>query len=128
MFSPWMIATSFIAMFASVLPLQYAIKNNRHLLAKLTILIGLFLSIYCISAGAMLLQGWHDPFAMANPDQVRHAATSHGGRGGIIIFAIRYWPYLLIGIGGYFGFSYLSMFLSYIPIFRKLLSRTSQRG
>jgi hypothetical protein len=59
---------------------------------------------YCFVAGLFLLSGWSDPLAAADPAAMNEAASRSRGRGGIILIAISYWPYVLIGLGGYFAF------------------------
>ena len=62
---------------------------------------GCVASIYCLLAGSDLALGWQDLLAGASAQQLGQPAASHGGRDGIVIFAIRFWPFLLIGLGGY---------------------------
>ena len=65
--------------------------------------IALLAAIYCIAAGFHLQPGWHEMIA-ANPEESSGSGGNYGRRGGIIILAILYWPYVLIGLGGYFGY------------------------
>ena len=53
----------------------------------------------------MMALDWQDPFAAgADPQLVGKAASSHGGKGGIIILIIKFWPFALMGFSAYFGY------------------------
>ena len=53
----------------------------------------------------MMAIDWQDPFAVgADPQLVGKAASSHGGKGGIIILIIKFWPFALMGFSAYFGY------------------------
>ena len=73
--------------------------------ALVTGAIGLMASLYCMTAGIFLLTDWQDPFGTADPQQLARASAAHGGKGGIVVLAIRFWPYVLIGSGGYFAYN-----------------------
>lgn len=106
MFTATIIASSFIGMLAAVGLFSFFEKRGMLGAAKISAAIGLFAAAYCIAAGLFLLADWQDPFAVADPHEIAKASGTHGGRGGIVIFAIRFWPYVLIGFGGYFAYSY----------------------
>ena len=76
--------------------------------------LGLAASLYCVAAGLSLAVDWQDPFAAADPERLARASAPHGGRGGLVVFAIRFWPYVLIGLGGYFGYNNFAM-LRFMP-------------
>ena len=97
------IAIAFVAMLAAnglwVLFVKRRLRSGE--LAAVTI--ALLAAIYCIAAGFHLQPGWHEMIA-ANPEESSGSGGNYGRRGGIIILAILYWPYVLIGLGGYFGY------------------------
>jgi len=68
--------------------------------------VGLCASLYCVAAGLHLLSGWEDPISGADPEAVGNAASRGRGRGGIIILLIRFWPYALIVLGGWWASVY----------------------
>lgn len=106
MFTGGLIATAFIATFLSIFPIAWLEKRNYNVLVKTFLTIGLIASIYSILAGLNLLVGWEDPFVNVDPETIGKASAQSRGRGGLVILAIRFWPYVLIGAGGYFGWSY----------------------
>jgi hypothetical protein len=110
MFTGQYIAIAFLTMFAAI-GAFLLIEKRRWLLAERPVLLlGLVASGYCIAAGLFLLSGWQDPLGVASSLEVAHAATSHGGRGGVAILVIRFWPYVLIGLGSYCGYYYILIF------------------
>jgi len=52
-------------------------------------------ALYCVAAGVYLLVDWVDPVVNANTEY-----TPHGRGSGFIVLMIRFWPYVLIGLGG----------------------------
>jgi hypothetical protein len=70
---------------------------------KIAITAGLLASLYCMVAGFFLSAGWQDPLAGADLNQTANLSARAIGRGGLVILAIRIWPYFLIGIGGFFA-------------------------
>lgn len=64
-------------------------------------------SLYCLAAGFFMLGSWQDPFATATSAELSRASVQGRGRGGVILLAIRYWPWALIAFGAYFGFHQL---------------------
>jgi hypothetical protein len=107
MFSAQLITFFFIAMFVGPIVSQFLVKRGATTLAKTSMALVCVASVYCLLAGLFLAAGWEDPFANASAAEVGHAAATHRGRGGIFILAIRLWPYVLIGLGGYM--TYLSI-------------------
>lgn len=80
---------------------------HKKYLGKLIIFSGLVACIYCISAGLYFLGSWVDPLSgMEARDRGIYSAKA-GGRGGIILLAISFWPYILIGFGSIFGYAFL---------------------
>lgn len=109
MFTATLIATAFLGMFACVGAMTLSDKLKwRSASHALEVLAAIF-SAYCIAAGAFLLVGWEDPFSGASSEQIASASTRGRGRGGIVILAIRFWPYVLIGLGAYMFYHALGM-------------------
>jgi len=88
----------------SAVPLGPLEKRNMHGAAKLLMVAAVAASVYCILADVHLSSSWQDPFASATAEEVSRASVSGWGRGGILVLAMRYWPWVLIGIGAYFGY------------------------
>lgn len=105
MFTAMVIAICFVVMIAAIGPFTFFDKRGLVGAAKASLVIGLLASLYCLAAGLFLLTDWQDPFATADPGQLARASATHGGKGGIVVFAIRFWPYVLIGLGGYFAYN-----------------------
>jgi hypothetical protein len=104
MFSAELITFFFIAMFVGAIVSQFFDKRGATTLAKSYMALVCVASVYCLLAGLFLAVGWEDPLAKVGANEVGHAAASHGGRGGIVVLAIRFWPYVLIGLGGYMAY------------------------
>lgn len=95
-------------------PLFDLFKKRKYLRsAKLSLTYGLLSFLYCVAAGVSLASGWHDPFADATSQELARGSATHGGKGGIIILAIRYWPYVLMALPGYFAYMYLRILFKY---------------
>lgn len=45
-----------------------------------------------------------DPFAGGDPEAITRASATHGGKGGIVILAIKFWPYLLLLLSGFYTY------------------------
>jgi len=103
MFSAKIIAIAFISMFAGIYIGMLSEKLKQDWLTSVGSAITAIASLYCVAAALFLWGDWHDPFASSDvsSEQLGRAAASHGGRGGIVIGAIKYWPYVLGGIGAY---------------------------
>ena len=101
MFTATTIMIAFVGMLASKAVLLLAVKYKwRGVLWAAGM--GLIVSSgFCVAAGIFLLLGWQDPLAGASAVQLSKAAVRARGRGGILILAIRFWPFVLIGSGGF---------------------------
>ena len=108
MFSWELIAAGFLATFLAIAPIDWLENRHFNTAVKIILLIGLVAAVYSIFAGIHLRVGWEDPLAGADPETVGRVTGRR--RGGIIILAIRFWPYVLIGVGGFFAFRYLRQF------------------
>lgn len=104
MFSAELITFFFIAMFVGVFVFLFFEKRGATTLAKSSMALVCVASVYCFLAGLFLAVGWEDPLAKVSATEVGHAAAAHGRRSGIVVLAIRFWPYVLIGLGGYMAF------------------------
>jgi hypothetical protein len=104
LFTALPIAVAFIGMFVSMFVYigVHALPSRRP--GSIALLIGLVASVYCIIAGVVLLSNWHDPFSGGLPVDSTGAVVRGGRRGGLILLAIRYWPYVLIATGGYVAY------------------------
>lgn len=107
MFSGKMIAIAFVLMFASTGLLVISDKLKQQWLESIGIVSGLAASLYCVAAALFLWGDWQDPFATANiaAEDIGNAAAKGRGRGGIILLAIKFWPYVLGGFGAYFAYN-----------------------
>lgn len=112
MFSAELITFFFIGMFAGVFAFQFFDKRGATTLAKVAVALVCIASIYCVLAGLFLAIGWRDPIATVSANDIAEAVSSPGGRGGIAIFAIRFWPFVLIGLGGYMAYYGIQLMLS----------------
>jgi hypothetical protein len=111
MFPGNLIAVAFVTMLMGVSANEFAEKRNWLTTCKLLATIGLAASIYCIAAGLSLFVEWQDPLADASAQTIAHASATGRGKGGIIIIMVRFWPYVLIGLGGMFAVCYAVMAL-----------------
>tara|TARA_E500000178_G_C16714179_1_gene614133 strand:+ start:138 stop:317 length:180 start_codon:yes stop_codon:yes gene_type:complete len=50
-----------------------------------------------------MLYDWA-PLAGGDPQAIATGAATHGGKGGIVILAIKFWPYLLILLSGFWAY------------------------
>jgi len=101
MFTGKIIAFAFLSVFGGILIAMLADKLKQKWLDSVGSSIILVASLYCVAAALFLWGGWQDPFASANISTEQVAGATHGRRGGIVILAIRYWPYVLGGMGAY---------------------------
>ena len=99
MFTAKMIAISFIGSFIIILPMVFLQDKEKWELLKICVGIFTIFSVYNLIAGIYLLSGWEDPLSQASGQQQGRVAARRGG--GVILLAIKYWPYALIGWGGY---------------------------
>ncbi len=100
MFAGEIIAVAVVAMFASILPADWLEKKNLDKLATVFFVIGLIASIYSAITGIYLLVVLEDPLANADRETLGKA---------LIILAIKFWPYVLIGAGGICCWSYATI-------------------
>lgn len=98
MFTEQLIDMAFVLMIFATFLTQWLEKHKQRKLAIAIYWIMLAASVYCVAAGVHLATGWNDPFASVDPRDV--ASATHGRRGGLVVMAIRFWPYVLIGLGG----------------------------
>ena len=103
MFPGEYIACAFIAMWLIIFPFNFFNKRGFVTLSKTMLIVGLICSIYCIAAGLSMVVGWEDPLSQANPETLASFSSKGGGKGGLYILIIRFWPYFLIGAGGWVG-------------------------
>ena len=103
MFAGRIILVAFLISFVAAFPMAALAKLGRIRTIRALMLVAAVASAYCIAAGIFLSADWQDPFATATTDELTRGAVSSGGRGGIIILVIRYWPLALIAFGSYFG-------------------------
>ncbi len=80
--------------------------DNRsfHSLASALFTISVVAGLYCVLAGIFLVADSEDPFASIDAEDAKTIgrAAAHGrGRGAILLLIIRFWPYVLVGLGGY---------------------------
>ncbi len=97
-----LIGIAFVGMFAFIFIGTSRFIEKYPQLFKSCIALVFVCALACIFFGIDLLTGWVDPFQGADTNK---AAATHGGKGGVVIFAIKYWPYVLIGLGGYFAYN-----------------------
>jgi hypothetical protein len=104
MFGGGIIAVAFILIFLCIPVVSIAERKGALRVEKAALSVGLAAAVYCIAAAIYLYPAWQDPLAAAEADQLARASASGGGRGGVVVAAIRYWPLFLGGIGAYFGY------------------------
>lgn len=111
MFTAKIIMIAVAAMFLSFLPVPWLERRNfSKTLVKTLLTIGLIASVYVVVAGLMLLgDGWENPLAGADPGAVGKASTHARGKGGVVLLVIAFWPYVMIGSGGYLGWQYAAI-------------------
>jgi uncharacterized integral membrane protein len=57
--------------------------------------------MYLLAAGVIgLMDGWMDQVAEHTDPAKGARIAGHGRRRGLVVLAIYYWPYVLIGLGG----------------------------
>ena len=102
MFTAKIITISVLLSFAIIWAMNFlAYKEKLIRLFQIVVIISILTSLYNLLAGIYLLSGWEDPFAKASSEEIVNASARSGGKGGIIILIIKYWPYALIAWGGY---------------------------
>jgi hypothetical protein len=97
MFPAQYIAVAFLAMLFATFIGPF-IPNRRGFVtfSNIMIFVGLICSIYCIAAGVSMVFEWADPTA-----SLKYGIPP--GRAGLVLLAVKFWPYVLIGIGGWAG-------------------------
>ena len=110
------IGFAFVGMFIFAL-IGAALLERSKKISNVFMFIAFVCAVACICFGVDLLSGWSDPFQGVDTSK---AVSSHRGRGGWVIFIIKYWPYVLIGLG-----CYVAWFLRDVPkdIIREILRR-----
>jgi len=104
MISGNLIAIAFVLMILPIFLLEWLEKRRFYNLATGVLCVMSLASFYCLYAGVHLLAGWEDPLASA--DQVALGeASANTRRGGLVVAAVRYWPYVLILLGGYCSYN-----------------------
>jgi len=108
MFTAKIIGFCFVSMLISTWLHDVFLKKDQLQLSKATVYFGFIASLYCVIAGIFLLSGWQDPLAGADPSEVAKASVRHR-KGGLVILLIKYFPYVLIGAGGFFAYMNFSI-------------------
>ena len=54
-------------------------------------------ALYVGAAGISMIGDWQDPLGGTNTADV----STHGRRGGLVILAIRFWPFVLMGLSAF---------------------------
>lgn len=116
LFDAKIIAIAFISMFASIWITMLIEKFKWQRVEDLLMALGLIASLYCIAAAIFLWGDWQDPLVASeiSAQELGRASASGRGRGGILILAARFWPYVLGGLGAYFAYNQiLALYYSY---------------
>lgn len=101
MFSGWMIGAAFVLMFLPINAFEFFEKRRLTGVLRVLAVVGTAAAVYCLAAGLFLLSGSEDPVADADPNQLGRISAGGRGRVGLVILAIKFWPYVLIGLGGF---------------------------
>jgi hypothetical protein len=104
------IAIAFIAQFVCV-GLMVQCQKRRMVAGEVAVLLlAVVAAIYCIAAGIHLHDGWQEMMAFSDQsNEFSQEGSARVRRGGIFLLAMRYWPYMLIGIGVYVGYNSLRL-------------------
>ena len=97
MFTAKLISIGIAVSFASVFIMNYL--QDKPSLIKIfqtSVIISIISGLYILGAGIFLLTGWEDPFINASAKEIGQASSRAGGKGGIVILIIKYWPYAMI--------------------------------
>lgn len=111
MFTSNLITISFILMLASIPIAEFSEKKGWKFMLKFFGWIILISGLYCLFAGIWMVGDWVDPLVNATSEQISNVASHR--KGGIVLFAIKFWPYILIVLGS------LSVFIGKNLIMRK---------
>lgn len=103
------IAVAMLLAFGTVFPLTFLDRRGHRDTAANLALVAALSAAYCLLAGASMIESWQNPFAASSSATMSSAAGSHGGRGGIVILVIMFWPYALILFGAYFGHAHFTI-------------------
>lgn len=106
MFPEHLIAAAFVGMFVVIFVMQFAETRRWLTISKVLPVVGLAASVYCVAAGLSLIAGWQDPLTNASTEQIVHVAATARGKGGLLLIMVRFWPYALIGLGGFLAYAY----------------------
>jgi hypothetical protein len=101
LFSGKFVAFSFLGMIGATYLMSLSDRLRSERLELFAVSLTFALASYCAVAGALMIPGWHDPFATASNGELGRAAGTHGGRGGLVILAIRFLPWFLLLFCGY---------------------------
>jgi hypothetical protein len=107
LFTGRLIAIGFAGMFAAAFLFLLTEKMDWQSAQRPILALGLLAALYCVTAGISLHLGWQDPLTNVNDTHYARASASGRGRGGIVLLAIRYWPYVLMGLGAFFAYHML---------------------
>jgi hypothetical protein len=61
------------------------------------LLILLLASLFNLMAGIDMAFNWN-PFSEVDSSLIAKGSSSHGGKGSFVVFAIQFWPYVLMGL------------------------------
>ena len=86
-----------------LIPLTFDKFEHKKALYKASLIILLIACIFNFFSGAMMAFDW-DPFAGGDPEAIAIGAATHGGKGGVVILAIKFWPYLLMLLSGFYTY------------------------
>ncbi len=104
MFSFWPILTAMALALWAPFPGYHFLQRTRLQLGRLFLTIAVAASAFCIMAGIDLLGGWGNPLADVDSGDLARTASGHGGRSGLVLLMIRYWPWCLLALGAWCGF------------------------
>lgn len=104
MFSASVVAIFFVGMFLAIFLSEYFENRALPTIAAYAMTLCSLCALYCLVAAVALAIGWESPLSNAAPEQIVQDAATHGGRGGLFILVIRFWPFVLGAISGYVGF------------------------
>lgn len=104
MFSPLVIGIAFVLAFICAYPLEKLQDRKATTALAVVCTIGLLASLVCLGAGLDMVTGWTDPLRAVEGES-RYAARGRG-RVGLVLLATKFWPWVLMGTGAFFGFGY----------------------
>jgi hypothetical protein len=83
--------------FTTLLPNDFIARRSRWL-AGACVGIAFFFALACLGFGLDIFWGWSEPFRSADS-----ASPGSWKRTWLGLYALKYWPYLLVVSGGYFA-------------------------